>query len=386
MNPLYVRIVCALLALVATGETGCRAIRRIGESRQSIAARRLSGQGFQAMHDGQWEIAETLFTDALDVSKSDDRANWGLAEAYWKRGERELAVEQMEQAVRLSADDPAFVQRLGRMYMETGRLEEANLHSESALESERDAPAAWALRGDCLKAAGQMEEALAAYHRALALQPDYPEVQLRAAEIYQSQQRYDRLLATLDRLQDGTGIDQAPARVDLLKGIAMRQLGRAEEAEQCFVRASTKDPDNARPKRPNQQQPQQYQRGTDNHVQQRHVNRSQMERSSRSRLGTQRRKYIRTPIDFKFLIRRGIAIDAGHHPIQVVVHILIAATEHARYDRIGTAGVQQAGNRRRVFIDSLVRPVARLIKQCPFVWQIHTQVNFLHGWIVRELG
>jgi Tfp pilus assembly protein PilF len=247
MNPLLVRFVCLAVALTSVSASGCRAIRRIGESRQSIAARRLSGQGFQAMHDGQWEIAETLFADALDVSKSDDRAHWGLAEAYWKRGERELAVEQMEQAVRLSANDPAFVQRLGRMYMETGRLEKADENSRSALGSERDSPAAWALRGDCLKAAGQLEQALAAYHRALALQPDYPEVQLQAAEIYQTQQRFDRLLATLDRLQDGTGIDNAPARVDLLKGIAMRQLGRTEEAEQCFVSASGKDPENARP-------------------------------------------------------------------------------------------------------------------------------------------
>lgn len=247
MNSLIVRFACLAVALTSVGASGCRAIRRIGESRQSIAARRLSGQGFQAMHDGQWEIAETLFADALDVSKSDDRANWGLAEAYWKRGERELAVEQMEQAVRLSADDPAFVQRLGRMYMETGRLEKADENSRSALGSERDSPAAWALRGDCLKAAGQFEQALAAYHRALALQPDYPEVQLHAAEIYQTQQRFDRLLATLDRLEDGTGIDNAPARVDLLKGIAMRQLGRSEEAEHCFVSASSKDPENARP-------------------------------------------------------------------------------------------------------------------------------------------
>ena len=53
-----------LLAVMSVTDSGCRAIRRFGESRQSIAARRLSGQGFQAMHDGQWEIAETLFTDA----------------------------------------------------------------------------------------------------------------------------------------------------------------------------------------------------------------------------------------------------------------------------------------------------------------------------------
>jgi Tfp pilus assembly protein PilF len=247
MKPLYFRFVCLLLAVATIACSGCRAIRRIGDSRQSIAARRLSGQGFQAMHDGQWEIAETLFADALDVSKSDDRAHWGLAEAYWKRGERELAVQQMEQAVRLSADDPAFVQRLGRMYLEIGRLPEADTHSQSALHSERDSPAAWALRGDCLKAAGKHDKALAAYHRALALQPDYPEVQIQSAEIYRTQERYDRLLATLDRLQDGTGVDNAPARVDILKGIAMRQLGRGEEAEQCFVRATRKDPNNSAP-------------------------------------------------------------------------------------------------------------------------------------------
>ncbi len=247
MKATFVRFACAALAAASVASSGCRAIRQIGESRQSIAARRLSGQGFQAMHDGQWEIAERLFTDALDASKSDDRAHWGLAEAYWKRGERELAVEQMEQAVRLSADDPTFVERLGRMYLELGRLQDADLRSRSALESERDSPAAWALRGDCLKAAGQHEQALAAYHRALALQPDFPEVQIQAAEIYQAQERYDRLLATLDRLQDGTGVAQAPARVDILQGIAMRHLGRTEEAGRCFARAAAKDPSNPTP-------------------------------------------------------------------------------------------------------------------------------------------
>jgi tetratricopeptide (TPR) repeat protein len=247
MKSIAFHFLCALLSVVAVTETGCRAIRRFGESRQSIAARRLSGQGFQAMHDGQWDIAENLFTDALEFSKTDDRAHWGLAESCWKRNEKELAIEHMEQAVRLSAGDPKFVERLGRMYLQLGRLAEADSHSLWALESKRDSAEAWALRGDCLKAAGNPDDALAAYHRALALQPDYPEVQLQAAEIYRLQRRYDRLLATLDRLQDNVGMDDAPARVDLLQGIAMRQLGRGEEARRCFVRASMKDSTDATP-------------------------------------------------------------------------------------------------------------------------------------------
>jgi len=192
------------------------------------------------MHDGRWDIAESLFSDALDLSQADDRAHWGLAESYWKRGETDQAIEQLENAGRLSASDPALVQRLGRMYLETDRLEEADSRSRQALQAERNSASAWALRGDCLQAAGKLDEALAAYHRALALRPDYPEVQLQAAEIYQTQQRYDRVLATLDRLQDGTGIDEAPARVDVLQGTAMQNLGRLEEAQRCFARAAAK--------------------------------------------------------------------------------------------------------------------------------------------------
>ncbi|WP_146592865.1 tetratricopeptide repeat protein [Novipirellula galeiformis] len=236
-----------ILLITVLALPGCRSIRRIGESRQSIAARRLSGQGFKAMHNNQWDVAETLFSDALDVSRADDRAHWGLAESLWQRGEYDLAIEHMEQAVRLSASDPKRVQRLGRMYLEVGRDQEAQEQSLVALATARNSADVWALRGDCLLAAGQLPDALAAYHRALALQPDFPEVQLQTAEIYHQSQRYGRLLATLDRLQDGVGSDATPARADVLQGIAMRRLGRIDEAQKCFARATEKDPSDATP-------------------------------------------------------------------------------------------------------------------------------------------
>lgn len=240
---LRVTTLCVLMICI----TGCRAIRRFGDSRQAIAARRLSGQGFEAMHDGQWEDAETLFTDALEVSKSDDRAHWGKAEASWQRGQTDLAIDHMKQAVRLSAGDPKYVRRLGRMYFDTGELEQADLHAKWALQSARDSAESWALRGDCLKAAGDDTAALAAYHRALAYQPDYPEVQMHAAEVYHDQSRFDRCLATIDRLHDGVGVEAADSDVDMLQGLAMRQLGRDEEAKRCFLRASKKSPNDSAP-------------------------------------------------------------------------------------------------------------------------------------------
>lgn len=237
-------VLCAAISFIPGG---CRAIRRMGQNQDSIAARRMSRLGIQAMHDGKWTAAEKLFNDALTRSAADDRAHRGLAESLWQRGERELAIEHMEQAVRLSAGEPKLIERLGRMYLEVGRLEDASRQSTIAREANRDSAAVWALRGDCLLHQGRLDDALAAYHRALALQPDFVDVQLQAAEIYRSQGRFDRLLATLDRLQESVIGDRVPSRVDMLRGIAMRELSRGQEAMRCFQHAAIKDPESAEP-------------------------------------------------------------------------------------------------------------------------------------------
>ncbi|MEM9646493.1 MAG: tetratricopeptide repeat protein [Planctomycetota bacterium] len=231
-----------LIAMTVPGVSGCRAIGRFGQSRQSIAARQLSRQGQKAMHGGDWTTAEQLFTNALEVSETDDRAHWGLAESLWQSGDHALAVEHMEQAVRLSANDPVLQSRLGRMYADLGQTEQASRQSLLALQTDRNSAEIWNLRGDCLAADGQWDEALSAYHRALALQPDFVAAQLNCAEVYRHQGRHDRLLASTDRLRDHLGPTQCPARADLLRGLAMRNLGRDDEARRCFILASEKQP------------------------------------------------------------------------------------------------------------------------------------------------
>ncbi|WP_390889055.1 tetratricopeptide repeat protein [Rhodopirellula halodulae] len=238
-----------LLCFTTVGSSlGCRGIGRFGESRQSIAARRLSRQGVKAMRQGDWTVAETLFTEALDVSNSNDAAHRGMAESLWKKGQRDEAIEHLEKAVQLSAGDPKHMQRLGRMYLEVGRVDEASRQCQIALDSDRDWAALWALWGDCKASRNEIDEALAAYHRALSLQPDYPYVQMRTAEIYHQQQRYDRLLATLDRLREDTDfvgdVEEMirPGAADLLRGIAMRELGRTEESVQFFLASTRKNP------------------------------------------------------------------------------------------------------------------------------------------------
>ncbi len=252
MNELYRVQACKLTVItVLMGMTlgfvgGCRTISRYKESRQTIAARRLSRQGLEAMHAGQWDTAEGLFSGALEITEADDRAHWGLAESLWQRGEREAALGHMEQAVRLSASDPRLMRRLARMYLELEMLDEAEHQIEMAMESDRTSAEAWALQGDYRFRRGDHTAALASYHRALALQPDYPEVQLQTAELYHQQGRYDRLLATIDCMQEGLkSSESCPARAQLLRGLALRELKRPHEAKQCFLAACEAQPDDA---------------------------------------------------------------------------------------------------------------------------------------------
>ncbi|QDV87867.1 cellulose synthase subunit BcsC [Stieleria magnilauensis] len=239
-------VVVALLSLLCC-TAGCRAIHGIGESRQSIAARKLSRQGLQKMRVGKWTDAEQLFGEALALSDKDDRAHRGLAETYWNRGQRVSAIEHMEKAVALSAGDPRLVGRLGEMYLQEGQLEKAVTQSEIALASERNSAEIWTLRGDCLRQKGNEEEALAAYHRALALQPDYVEAKLHVAELYLNSNQYDRILATLDQLDPVGDESAAPTRVHMLRGIAMRNLDRPELAAKHFAKAAESDPLRAEP-------------------------------------------------------------------------------------------------------------------------------------------
>lgn len=199
------------------------------------------------MHQGEWEVAEQLFGNALNVSSHDDRAHWGLAESMWQRGQREEAVVHMEQAVRLSADDPVLLSRLGRMYVDLGMIEKASAQSALALHADRNSAEIWALHGDCLANESRWDEALSAYHRALAIQPDHENALLQSAQVYRRQGRHDRLLATVDRMADHVGQQNVPGEADLLRGIAMRRLGREREAVRSLTIAATKSPEDPEP-------------------------------------------------------------------------------------------------------------------------------------------
>jgi tetratricopeptide (TPR) repeat protein len=239
-GPARPTILVAVAILTAIPSTGCRMWQRVRTSSdEAVAAtRQLSLQGKDAQQRGHWDEAEALYAAALEKSPRDERARCGYAEALWHRGAQEEAVAHMEEAVKLSGHDPERLVQLGSMYLARGEYPRAGVQAAKAIAANRELAGAWALQGHVLAAQGSATEALAAFHRALSFQAHFPEVQLALADLYARQNRPQRALATLQTLASGYPLDQVPAEVFMRQGLALRQMGRHQDAARALARAA----------------------------------------------------------------------------------------------------------------------------------------------------
>ncbi len=229
----------AILFGLLIGAPGCRVFRSHKVSDENIAAaRQLSLQGMDAQQRGHWDRAETLFAAAILKCPSDERARYGYAEALWQRGAWQKAVEHMEEAVRLSGNDPERLVRLGQMYRARGDLARAGRQADAAIAVNGQLAAAWALRGHVLLAQGDSTGALTSFHRALSYEQPLPDVQLAIARIYAQENRPQRVLATLQSLAATYPSDQVPQEVLIQQGLALRALGRHQDAVTALAAAA----------------------------------------------------------------------------------------------------------------------------------------------------
>lgn len=235
-------VLCACCLWLCVASSGCRSLAQRKSNSQLVTARQLSLRGADALQRSRAQDAELLFSEALRNSPLDERAHWGYATTLWNRGDRPRAVEHMREALRLSGRNPEYAIRLGEMNLEIGDRKSAKESALSVLSANRNHAAAWALLGDTHESEKDWPAALECYNRALLIQSDYPRVQLSVAEIYRHTGRPQRSLAALDRMTDLRSTASTDPEVLLVRGMALADLQRNDEAAEALAKASERMP------------------------------------------------------------------------------------------------------------------------------------------------
>jgi Flp pilus assembly protein TadD len=179
---------------------------------------------------------------------------------FWHEGRLPEAMAQLEAAVERSPVDPVILNEAGEVLVALGRFDEGIEHYRRSLRVRPDSPQTHNLLGVALLAAGKPSEAaaeleraialddgyveaysnlgiarlreadpraVAALSRAAALRPDDPAVlqNLGAAQLQTGD--FEAALGTLTRAVE---LDDATADARYLLGVALRSLGRLQEA------------------------------------------------------------------------------------------------------------------------------------------------------------
>jgi tetratricopeptide (TPR) repeat protein len=230
------------IAWIASVNSGCRSFVQRTSNSHLVAARQLSLRGADALQRSRQQDAEILFSEALQHSPLDERAHWGYATTLWNRGDRERAINHMREALKLSGKNPDYAIRLGEMSLEVGDRKSASESALSVLSANRNHAEAWALLGDTHQSERDWPAALECYHRALLVRSDYPRVQLSVAELYRHTGRPQRTLATLDHMSDQRATATTDPEVLLIRGQALADLNRRDEAADSLAKASERMP------------------------------------------------------------------------------------------------------------------------------------------------
>jgi tetratricopeptide (TPR) repeat protein len=236
--PAGITALLILVILPLTGMVGCACFRREKIDANVVSARQLSLQGIDALQRGKWDDAEHLFATALEQNPADERAHRHFAEIKWHRGEHKTAILHQEKSVRLSGGDPSLLVQLGEMYLKQGNVDAASECANEAIDANSQLSGAWALRGDIHRQRSEPNDAMECYHRALSHQPHYPHVQMSLAELYCQADRPRRALATLSSLASQYRPDEVPQDVEYQRGLALKSLGRYQDAVETLMFAA----------------------------------------------------------------------------------------------------------------------------------------------------
>jgi len=228
----------ACLLTVICQSVGCRLPGGDGPVSQSVfTCRQLLQQGLSAIDAGQWGRAEKLLLDAVHTCPEDPDARRHYAEALWHRGAQREALKQMYEVAQFAEGDASAHVRIAEMELEMGRVSIARRHAELAVDLDPKASESWTVRGRINWAEGRSREALADFHRALGYNPTDRDVMFAIAELHRRLNEPQKALIALQSLADSYSPGEEPQMVAYLQGLALKAVGRHDDAIQRFSEA-----------------------------------------------------------------------------------------------------------------------------------------------------
>ena len=121
----------------------------------------------------------------------------------------------------------------------SGNYEEAIQCYDRALEIDPKGADVWNNKGVAFKNLGHYDEAIKCYDRALKIDPKYARAWLNKSVALGNLGRYDEAIQCYDRALE---VDPKDADAWYSKGVALNELGRYDEAVQCYDHALKIDP------------------------------------------------------------------------------------------------------------------------------------------------
>jgi len=169
--------------------------------------------------------------EAREIDPNDPRIAYALSHALLEDGDYDKAIEVADEALALRAEDPPTLLVKGVALYQLARHDEAEQVLQQAISLEPEEINAWLHLGQARLARAENLGAVDAFTKATEIDPDLATVQSQLANAHNAAERPDAAIEVCNAFLEHHPTSAASI---LVKTLALRDAGRAEEAEELL--------------------------------------------------------------------------------------------------------------------------------------------------------
>lgn len=190
---------------------------------------------------GDYEKAEVVFKEAIELNPEDNGAYRALERCYWDQGKYDMTEEMYKKAVELNPNNDSLYVGLGICYKDQMRFDESEEMFRRAVEINPENDIACFELGRCYNGPGNYSKAAALLERAIEISPNNDRAFVALGFCYRRQSKFKKAEDVLERvIEFSPGNDRAYYEL----GWCYREQEKYYEAEEMFKKAAEINPKN----------------------------------------------------------------------------------------------------------------------------------------------